>query len=506
MAIYQWERNVEDKKKHIAFLVTHGFSARSVLRSGIAKSLVSRGLKVSIISPNADELYFQQECHEEGVVPELAPSITGIEGRFADWCRAYRPYFLDDVVNNTALITKANLRFQTRPISGFFLKTLNRKFAKWLTVRRTYRFIEYKFNRSKQVEILLSKIKPDLLVIANPFGRHEAIYLIHAKELGVPVACEMLSWDNITSKGTPLLMPDYFISWGPIMTEEMVNLYNFPRDKIFEDGVPHFDVYFRYARFTPRSSLVRKLKLPIADPYIFYGMVAPYSCPNEMEILHWLVARLNECAFVKPCSLIIRPHPQTIRGEYARDKGELKRLEGLIGPRVALDIPPVLSDRLAWDLPKTDSYRLASLLAGSAMCLNAGSTLCLEACILDRPVINIGFDGWDELPYDQSARRGLDYQHIAKLLAMGGVRVARSFHDLTQHINAYLENPCLDRAGRKASAMQECGSQDGAATERVVRTLRSLVPSHNTTNRHSRLSDAQESYTTLDRVRDDAHL
>ena len=67
-------------------------------------------------------------------------------------------------------------------------------------------------------------------------------------------------------------------------------------------------------------------------------------------------------------------------------------------------------------------YTLASLLAGSAICISVGSTLCLDACMVDCPVISIGFDGDVELPYDQSARRGLDFTHIKKMLALGVYR------------------------------------------------------------------------------------
>jgi CDP-glycerol glycerophosphotransferase (TagB/SpsB family) len=270
-------------------------------------------------------------------------------------------------------------------------------------------------------------------------------------------------------------MPDHFISWGEIMTEEMVDIYHFPQDKIYECGVPHFDVYFQRQNFTSRSILMKELHLPPEQPYILYGMVAPYSCPNELEILTWLVEQINRNAFIMPCSLVIRPHPQTIRGVYARDNQALEQLQGLVGPRVALDFPPVLSERLAWDLPKNDMYRLASLLAGSAMCLNASSTLCLDACVLDCPVINIGFDGREALPYDRSARRGLDFTHMTKLLALGGVRVARTFDELAEHINVYLRDPALDREGRKRSSAQECGPQDGQAAARVVSTLLELV-------------------------------
>ena len=300
------------------------------------------------------------------------------------------------------------------------MELTNRTLARQPWFRAVARGLERRLNRSQPVKALLQKLRPNFLVFPNPFGTQETVYLIHARELGIPVICQMLSWDHVTSKGTPLLMPDYFISWGPMMTKELTDIYGFPRRKIYECGVPHFDVYFRKDKLMPPHVLMQKLNLSPGKPYIFYGMVNPVFCPNELEILTWLVDRIRKDAFVKPCALVIRPHPQTIRGYYARNTEELAKLYALTGPDVAIDTPPVLSDRLAWDMPKSDMHHLASLLNGSAMFLSAGSTLALEACILDRPVINIGFDGQEELPYDRSARRGLDYTHIVKLLALGG--------------------------------------------------------------------------------------
>jgi hypothetical protein len=86
----------------------------------------------------------------------------------------------------------------------------------------------------------------------------------------------------------------------------------------------------------------------------------------------------------------------------------------------------------------------------------------------------VGFDGAEELPYDLSARRGLDFIHIKKMLALGGVRVARSFADLEAHINTYLREPHLDRDKRAYTAAQECGPCDGRAAERVAAALASL--------------------------------
>jgi len=455
----------------IACLTSDGFGARLVIKSGVAKKLALRGASVTVISPNADEPYFQQECREEGIMLQQDPDTGGIASRRF---RIYRPYFLDDVSRNTSLKILHDLYFEDRPILGSVMVGINKVFAKYPPMGKLYRFIESLLNRSESVRQLLTKLRPDLLVVCNPYGIREVVYLLHARELGIPVACQLLSWDNVTCKGTPLIMPDYFVTWGPVMTEEITQYYSFPRERVFECGVPHFDIYSQKAELAPPQAVLKSLHLPENDPYLVFGMVTPYCCPNELDLLLWLAHRINSRKFVKPCSLIIRPHPQTVSGSYARQARELERLKCLAGPRVGIHMPRLSSERLYCDMPRSEMARIASLLAGSALCISAWSTLTLDASLVDRPVISVGFDGWEEMPYAKSSRAGSDYAHIAKILAFGGIRVARSFDQLEAHINAYLSNPGLDQTGRALAVAQECGPQDGQATERVATTLMKL--------------------------------
>jgi hypothetical protein len=457
---------------HIVFLLTDGFAARMMIKSGLAKCILSQGARVTVISPNTDERYFQEECRADGI---MLKQPAWLRVRIAWRLRGYRAYLLDDVMNNSALRAAHRSIFEKRPVFGFTMSAINRTIARWPPFRRFSKAVMFQLSRCQKIKELLEEVGPDLLVVPNSFGAQETSYLLHARELGIPVVCQLLSWDNITAKGTPLLMPDYFISWGPIMTAEMMDWYRFPRERIYECGVPHFDVYSSNKELIPTYMLLRELHLPEVHPYIFYGMVTRMYCPNEIAILRWLADQVNKKAFTKPCSLVIRPHPQLMSGIYSMNTEEVGRLKALVSANVALAMPQVLSEELAWDLPKNDMYRLASLLAGCAMCLNASSTLCLDTCMLDRPVIDIAFDGWEELPYERSARQSLDYLHMAKLLALGGIRIARSFSDLESHINAYLCEPSLDQNGRMLSATQECGPRDGRAVERVAATLLKLA-------------------------------
>ena len=106
-------------------------------------------------------------------------------------------------MNNPALRGGHGRRFKNRPLSGFTMEVINRTVGQWTLFRKFYRGFELRVNRSKRIKELLGELKPDLLVLPNPFGLQATVYLLHARELGIPVVCQMLSWDNITSKGTP---------------------------------------------------------------------------------------------------------------------------------------------------------------------------------------------------------------------------------------------------------------------------------------------------------------
>src|SRR5688500_11888392 len=117
---------------HIAFLVTDGFAARMMLRAGVPNRLIAAGTRVTAISPNAEEGYFQRECMLEQINLEQAPRITS---RFANRFRAYRQYFLDDVMNNPALRGGHGRRFKNRPLSGFTMEVINRTVGQWTLFR-----------------------------------------------------------------------------------------------------------------------------------------------------------------------------------------------------------------------------------------------------------------------------------------------------------------------------------------------------------------------------------
>ena len=229
--------------------------------------------------------------------------------------------------------------------------------------------------------------------------------------------------------------------------------------------------------------MLQHLGLQPNNPYLFFGMSAPIFSPYEIELVEWL-ARAVEAAYFGPdMQLVVRPHPQNVQGHMA-DTAWLPRLEALASSRVAIDYPILEHSGLPWDMNARDLPKLANLLAGCAVSLNVGSTLAIDAILHDKPVVLPLFDAGHNLPWWQGSGRSLGYIHIDKLVQRGGVRVARSFAEMAQAIQAYLQDPSLDRDGRAKTRNDETGSSDGRASERVADALAHYLQQ----SQHSRTS------------------
>jgi hypothetical protein len=312
------------------------------------------------------------------------------------------------------------------------------------------------------------------LVSTYPVSILEACFLHAARKSGITTVSQLLSWDNITSKGRFSVVSDYYVTWGPIMSEELSEYYAVTDDRIFECGVAHFDQHVNGVVAGESARILGELGLDPGRPYMLFGLSSPTVSPHEIDVVESLAKAVRREDFGSGVQLIVRPHPQNIQG-YTADASWLPRLQAVAGGPVVIDYPAMEASRLAWNMKATDLPRLVNLLSGCAICLNSGSTLAIDGIIHDKPVILTLFDGDAELPWHRSIVRYNDVIHMRKLIELGGLRVASSYKELTLAIKSYLSDPSLDAAGRSLTIERECGVVDGHACDRIADVLARLA-------------------------------
>ncbi len=456
----------------LCYVISHGFAARMVMQSTILERLRSRGLSVAIAVPDATDETVRQLADRHGIALYQTPTL---DPRKSYRYLLLRRYFYEDIRQNPALWSKHLAYLASEPflkrirIRLYYL--LNRLAVRLPGLRRLISRIEGRFLKHQGAREILRTVGPRILVSTYPVEPLEALFLQEARRLGIPTVGHLLSWDNVTTKGRFAVPPDTYIAWGPIMRREIQEFYGIRRAHIYECGVAHFDHHFAAPSRDELENILLDLGLNPTLPYAFFGMSSPFISPYEIEVVEWLASAVRNGRFGDALQLVVRPHPQNVRG-YTADESWLPRLRALKGPRVAVDFPLLEDSNLMWSMTEGDLPRLSNLLSGCAVCLNSGSTLAIDAIVLDRPVVMTAFDAARTgVPWWKSASRTFRYRYMKTLTDLGGTSVAYSFEELEKELRLVLADPSYREAGRERTRREECGPCDGEASRHVVDAL-----------------------------------
>jgi hypothetical protein len=456
----------------IAYIVSHGFAARMVTQTNLLGKLVQAGKKVALISPDKEDENLKIYCNENGVeLYEFNPRSKFWTSQYAD----SRKYFLEDIDSNVALKEKHvwSLKYNTsinpwnhiRPRILYLVYKLIKKFP---IIRKWYKNNEQQYLLSQEAEILIRTLNPQFLVSTYPVSLSEAMLLKAGNNnVSTTTIIHLLSWDNISCKGHFPELAKKYIAWGPIMKEEFMDYYKANPKNIAVCGVPHFDIHSESKLKPDIEKHLLSLGLDAEKPYLFFGMSSPRFAPREIDIVEQLCLAVHMNQFGNTMQLIVRPHPQNVQGQMA-DLSWLPRLDKLRSNRIGIDYPILKGSRMQWSMDQTDMIKMSQMLVHSKICINSGSTLCIDALSSNIPVIVTAFDGEIEMDYWKSVRRLMDFPHLRKLRKLRGFTVVNSYVDLFEEINKFISFPDKELESRKAALVQETSANTGYATSTLV--------------------------------------
>ena len=443
--------------------VPHGTSAGNMLRSGglLDRLLESdAALHVVLLSPMAKDPQFVREFERPRVtIVDLPPhQPAGLEARLLAIVQAsYLSQGQTESVRIRLAEARANGIIRWLGLKGLIGRALVQPFT-----RNGSRYaLSDRLVSHPAMEQLFDRYQPVLVIAANPGLVFSEVPLLRsAKRRGVRSMAIDPSWDNFTNKLIPVRQVDRLVVWNDIMKAQAIALHGYTADAIRVAGAPQFDPHFR-AR-TPRADFFRRIG---ADPS--RKLIALTTTPRSLyshhdHVLRGLVAAMNSDQLAG-AQVLVRLHP--------RDEFEAYR-EFTSLPHVIIEKPfrdtVKVADGLAIDVMPEHQKHLGDTLCHADVVVNVASTISVEACIFDTPVVNINFDGPGEIPYVKSARRYYSFTHYVNITSRNAVRVAASPEELVAAVATYLADPSLDAAGRKQVVLDQCQFTDGRSAERVV--------------------------------------
>ncbi len=284
----------------------------------------------------------------------------------------------------------------------------------------------------------------------------------------VPTATFLFSWDNLTSQGR--IKPEYdsYVVWNDAIKADLLRLY--PRTdpaRVFVTGTPQFDFHFRPEFRLSREELCARIGADPSRPIVLYSTGMAEQMPHEPRIVEGVARALAQVRGVPKPQLLVRVYPKDRSGRF--DELIAKRLPDVLFPRV--DWEP------AWLTPRIeDCTMLTSTLAHCAFGINVASTVSLELCMFDKPVLNIGYDppGVDVRPV--SYARYYSFDHYKPVVDSGAVEVVPGEDALRAAMQDAFDNPGRRAAGRKRLLERFFGDTlDGRSGERVADALLAMV-------------------------------
>lgn len=459
--------------KKMAVIIPDGVGVRNFVLGKFLRSL----------PPSAEAHVFH------GMPDEVLPRLTaGINGQ-ATWHKLdrFRPDRVTDVLQGSLAYaqmywarTTAMRRTLSLPIGGALgrrcIQHTKRVLGRAAASPRRMALLESRVfqavRRSPEAASYreaFRRIRPTVLFCSQQLSLDAVPAVVAAKELGIPSAAFIFSWDNLTSKGRILAPFDHYLVWSRYMKEELLHYYpNIETNRVHIVGTPQFDPYADRRLLRSREEFFGSLKADPSRKLICYSGGDAGTCPEDPAHVRVLMELIRSGTIPGRPQVILRPVPVDDGTRYAQ---VLKQYPELIFS------PPrwIHASNGEWSqffpLPE-DVGLLANLTHHADLNVNLGSTMILDFSIHDKPVVNVAFDVANPPIFGMPVYDFYyTYEHLRPVLELQATRIAKSSHEFAEHVNAYSRDPALDREGRRRLVELQVDNPLGQSTEKLVRTL-----------------------------------
>lgn len=315
---------------------------------------------------------------------------------------------------------------------------------------------------------ILDEVKPDLVTYSNMrVGQMDC--LREARRRGIPVLLDGISWDNPTSKGAMLLIPDHVFVWSERMKQEMVTIHSIPPEKVHITGGMCWDGHARPEVTTTREEFCAQLGIPFTHKIFLYALARPKTVLCQLEFIRIISRMFEENRLGVPCHLVARVNPVDM---HAFEGGDLD------SPCLTLQSPSGTLDRKTgkWKADKNNLSTLSTTLTHSDVIVTVQSSMIIDASFYGKPVVNLGYDAGKERPFYESVERVFRFTHAKSVLEFDPTYIVRNEDDLISALKKGLETPREKVPQQQRFLSAVCGPLDGLSYQRWAEEVAKLVP------------------------------
>jgi len=448
------------KFRTIFITIFQGVEAKNILRTDIFKELISHEdiRIVFFVRTNEKASFYQKQFDHPRVFYEIVSKIK------QNFWQCFFGSLKFKLINTATIDWRRRLAFEVHKNRfRFWVGWLLNRLLAHRFIRKMYRRLDMLLARDCTFEVFFDKYRPVAAVSAHPFDDIEASLLREAKRKRIKTFGLANSWDKITGRCAIRVLPDKLIVYNDLVKKDAIDYTDLPNKDIFVGGVPHYDQHINQSK-SSRESFLKRVGGDLNKKVIFYAPLAKRFISSRWSMIDYLQS-LIEKGVIENAQLFVRFQPNDFV-----EMDEIKKRKNIIfdvpGIRFSQHMP--IGAGIDWDLSGEDIKMLTDSLYHCDVLISYASSLCIDAAIFNKPVININFELSAPLSAYRSPTELYKMTHYLNALKTGAIRLVNNSEELITWINKYLKNPAIDEEARTRLVREQCHILDGMAGKRTA--------------------------------------
>lgn len=451
-------------KKTIFITISRGSLIRNFFHTGVVGMLLKSDIKVVVLTPDySDEELFKEFIHENLLIEPL------INSKKLKFEKILREFLRGAIFNRSIYVNYTYRIVGERPSKILYVPRMlffaPLRYIPWF--KKFIRSIDLKINPQKEHDYLFEKYKPDLVFATTPHDGADISVLKGAKRFSTKTVSMPKSWDNL-SKILFNVKTDYMFVWSKFMKDQAIKFQDYKENEVIITGIPQFDYYFNKENLLSKEQFCRQFNFDPKKKIILYTSAGADVC-NESDYVKLIKKYINE-GKLENIQVLVRPH-LGYKGDAIRFK-EIEKYDNFV---IDKSDKPNNKFKDNWDTSIGHLKNLFNSLHHADVCINAVSTMTLDATACNTPVINIKFDVIDTTDPELSAKRLYILDYVDAMVSIDGTWIAESEEEYLRLIKNILNDRQGEKTGTKKLLDNFIYKVDGKSSERVAHNLIDII-------------------------------
>ena len=285
--------------------------------------------------------------------------------------------------------------------------------------------------------ITLKRENPAFVFCTNQRPLTAIAPILAARDLNIPTACFIFSWDNLP-KATMVVETDYYFVWSEYMKKELLFYYpHLKEEQVFVTGTPQFENHFQNENIKTKQHFYSEYNLDLGKKYICYSGDDITTCPDDPEYLENIaeaIEKLNQSG--NSIGIIFRRCPVDFSKRFDIVLEKYKELIVPINPKW-----DKIGDGWNTILPSPEDLQLQlNTILHSELVVNLGSSMVFDYAVYSKPCAYINYDVSKKVNINWSVSKIYKYVHFRSMPNKEAVVWLNSKEEIAANLELMLDD------------------------------------------------------------------